>query len=121
MIFRVSEEGLKGLERLKSLRAPPPLLSGNPPLPLPVPESVTVPDASCPGRVFFTSEVIKTDVISLNLSSVTAYVSSKALYRYSSSFKRTLYTPLIILRRGLFCSTRILLYRKKMRSFYACL
>ena len=117
MIFRVSGEGLKGLERLRSLRAPPPLLSDNPPLLLPVPESVTVLDASCPERVFFTSEVIKTDVISLNLSLVTACVSSKALYRYGSSFKKTLYTPLIILRRGLFCSTRTLLYRRKMRSF----
>jgi len=121
VIFRVSEEGLKGLERLKSLRAPPPLLSGNPPLPLPVPESVTVPDASYPGRIFFTSEVIKTDVISPNLNSVTAYVSSKALYRYSSSSKRTLYTPLTMLRRGLFCSTRIPPHRKKIRSFYTCL
>ena len=121
MIFRVSEEGLKGLERLKSLRAPPPLLSGNPPLPLPVPESVTVPDASYPGRIFFTSEVIKTDVISLNLSSVAACVSSKALHGYGSSFKRTLYTPLIILRRGLFCSTRTPPHYKKMCSFCAYL
>ena len=121
VIFKVLEEGLKGLRRLRSLRAPPPLLSSNLPLLLLVLESVTVPDASYSGRVFFTSEVIKTDVISLNLSSVTAYVSSKVLYGYGSSSKRTLYTPLIILRRGLFCSTRILLYRKKMRSFYACL
>ena len=105
MIFGVLREGLKGLRRLKSLRAPPPSLSGNPLPLLPVPESVTVPDASCLGRMFFTSEVIKTDVISLNLSSVAACISSKALYRYGSSSKRTLYTPLIILRRGLFCST----------------
>jgi len=121
VIFGVSGEGLKGLGRLRSLGAPPPSLSGNPLLLLPVPESVTVPDASYPGRIFFTSEVIKTDVISPNLSSVAACVSSKALHRYGSSSKRTLYTPLAILRRGLFCSTRILLYRKKMRSFYACL
>jgi len=121
MIFKVSKEGLKGLKRLRSLRAPPPLLSDNLPLLLPVLKSVTVPDASYSRRVFFTSEVIKTDVISLNLSSVTVCVSSKALYKYSSSFKRTLYIPLIILRRGLFYSTRILPYYKKMRSFYTCL
>jgi hypothetical protein len=121
VIFKVLKEGLKGLKRLKSLRAPPPSLSSNPPLLLSILKSVTVPDASYLRRVFFTSEVIKTDVISLNLSSVTACVSSKALYKYSSSFKKTLYTPLIILRRGLFCSTRTPPHRKKMRSFYTYL